>query len=279
MADKNDDETKERLFISELNIYPVKSLGPVSLNTAEITDRGFKYDRRWMVTDMLGNFLSQRKLPGMALLKVEMSDSELKITHKTQNISPLSFSLKENSGKSILVNIWEDHCEALGVNTQADQWLSDVLGIYCQLVYMPDETCRKVDASYALNNELVSFADAFPFLIAGEASLEDLNKRMDIHVPMERFRPNFVFSGGEPYEEDHWKKFQAGEVIFHVVKPCARCVMITIDQSTAKSAAEPLSTLSDYRKQGNKVMFGQNLLHRATGRINLGDEIHVLDYK
>jgi uncharacterized protein YcbX len=147
------------------------------------------------------------------------------------------------------------------------------------MVFMPDETERFVDRSYAAQNEIVSFADAYPFLIIGQSSLDDLNSRLEEKLPMNRFRPNFVFDGGEPYEEDNWKKFKIGEVIFEAVKPCSRCVTTTIDQENAAKTDEPLKTLSSYRMINNKVMFGMNLIHEGTGILRVGDEIEVLEEK
>jgi uncharacterized protein len=125
---------------------------------------------------------------------------------------------------------------------------------------MPDTTSRAVDRRYAPEGQMVSFADAYPFLVIGEASLADLNSRLEIPVPMNRFRPNLVFSGGTPFCEDGWRDFNIGDQPFRAVKPCARCIMTTIDQQTTTKNAEPLRTLASYRKQDNKVLFGQNVI-------------------
>ena len=144
---------------------------------------------------------------------------------------------------------------------------------------MRDETQRLVDRAFAADNEIVSFADAYPFLIIGQSSLDDLNNRLKEKLPMNRFRPNFVFSGGEPFSEDKWKKIRIGEVVFHFVKPCSRCVTTTVNQDTAEKKEEPLKTLSTYRRVNNKIYFGQNLLHDGNGILKVGDEIEILEQK
>jgi len=267
------------ISLSALNIYPVKSLGGISLNEAEITDRGLKHDRRWMIVDSDEKFMSQRSHPQMAMLKAKISHNKLILSHKTEDVSPLVIPIKVSYSETAIVNIWDDLVTAFLVGKYADEWLSDILDSKCRLVYMPDETQRFVDRSYAAQNEIVSFADAYPFLIIGQSSLDDLNSRLDEKLQMNRFRPNLVFSGGEPYEEDSWKKFRIGDIIFEAVKPCSRCSTITVDQETAEVTAEPLKTLATYRAVDNKVMFGMNLVHEGNGKVNVGDEIIVLERK
>lgn len=264
-----------KYLLSELNIYPVKSLGGISLTEAEITDRGLKYDRRWMIVDSNEKFLTQRTHPQMSLIKTKINHNKLILSHKTKDIAPLVIPINSKLIETTIVNIWNDLVTALLVGKYADEWLSDVLDCKCKMVFMPDDTERFVDRSYAIQNEIVSFADAYPFLIIGQASLDDLNSRLEEKLPMNRFRPNFVFSGGKPYEEDNWKKFRIGEVIFQAVKPCSRCVTTTIDQDNAEKKDEPLKTLATYRTINNKVTFGMNLIHDGVGIVHVGDEIEI----
>ena len=266
-------------FLSEINVYPVKSLGGISLQLSEITDRGLKYDRRWMVVDKEGMFLTQRTHAQMALVKVTMDQAGLTLTHRVKYIKPLTLPFIPESGKNIEVVVWNDKVEAAHVSTAADKWLSEVLNVHCKLVYMPDESLRVVDQKYSAGNQIVSFADAYPFLIIGQRSLDDLNSRLEENVLMNRFRPNFVFDGGEAFDEDKWKKFKIGNVIFESVKPCSRCVVTTINQETAEVKHEPLKTLAQYRLQNNHVNFGQNLIHTGRGMINVGDSIEILEWK
>ena len=265
--------------LSELNIYPVKSLGGISLKEAEVTDRGLKYDRRWMIVDRDEKFITQRHHPQLALLKTKINHNKLILSHKTKDISPLVVPTNSNLTEITIVNVWDDLVSALAVGRYADEWLNEVLGFKCRLVFMPDDSQRFVDREYAAQNEIVSFADAFPFLIIGQSSLDDLNSRLEESIPMNRFRPNFVFTGGEPYEEDSWLKFKIGNIAFEGVKPCSRCATITVDQDSADGDEEPLKTLSTYRKVGNKTYFGMNLIHDGTGTVRVGDEIEVLEKK
>ena len=141
---------------------------------------------------------------------------------------------------------------------------------------MPDSTKRSVDKNYANNNEVTSFSDGYPFLIIGESSLDDLNKRLGDPLPINRFRPNIVFTGGTPYEEDMMMHFTINSVNFFGVKLCARCTIPTVNQNDASKSVEPLRTLATYRQKNNKVYFGQNLLHHGIGSIHVGDTIEVI---
>ncbi|MGB5288821.1 MAG: MOSC N-terminal beta barrel domain-containing protein [Ignavibacteriaceae bacterium] len=258
--------------LSELNIYPIKSLGGISLQSSEVEERGLKYDRRWVLVDESNKFFTQREFPEMALIKVVVGKNGLHLKHITKNVEPLVVQFDfEHKEKSDVV-IWDDTVEGEFYNNEIDQWFSDILDTKCRLVKMPESTRRVVDKMYA-KNKIVSFADGYPFLIIGQSSLDDLNSRMEIRLPMNRFRPNFVFTGGKPYEEDNWKMFKIGNVTFQAVKPCARCVITTTDQETAGRANEPLLTLSKYRKINNKVMFGMNVVSESTGQVNLGDNV------
>lgn len=265
----------EDLQLQEICIYPIKSLGGIPVPEAEVQQTGLKFDRRWMLTDNKGNFLSQRTFPQMALLQVNIKPGCLMVTHKNNLLSPLTIPFDVNGQRKVTVNIWDDVCTALEVSDIADEWFSHALNMPVKLVYMPADTHRLVDENYANNKEIVSFADAYPFVIIGQSSLDDLNQRLDKPVPMNRFRPNLVFTGGAPYCEDTFDTFSVGDVTFTAVKPCERCVLITIDQALATKGKEPLTTLSTYRTRKNKIMFGQNLLHQGTGIIKVGDKIEV----
>lgn len=264
------------LVLSEIWIYPIKSLGGIRLKEAKVLEKGLAYDRRWMLVDETGKFLTQRIYPEMALLKVSMDAEQLTITHtqksKTHTIS--LYPKTANSEKQ--VTIWDDTVKAFEVSETTSSWFSEILGKKCQLVYFPEINERIVEPEYALNNENVSLADAYPFLIIGEASLADLNARLDKPVPMNRFRPNFVFTGGNAFEEDDWSNFIIGENRFKGVKPCARCIMTTIDQQTAVKSDEPLRTLATYRKRNNKIYFGQNVLAIDHTFVREGDLITLI---
>ncbi len=261
------------LIVTELFIYPIKSLGGIRVPSAKVLERGFQYDRRWMLVDDQGYFLTQRTFSKLALLQVELDGDCLKVFHKGETENSIRIPLDSDSDESYSVMIWDDEVKAKGVGYQYDQWFSEQLGVSVRLVQMQENGIRLVDPKYAKNSENVSFADGMPYLIIGESSLEDLNNRLDDSVGMDRFRPNIVFAGGQPFEEDRWSNLEIGDALLKGVKPCARCVMTTVNQDTGQGGKEPLRTLSKYRLQGNKVLFGQNALAVKNGEIRVGDPI------
>ncbi|MES2375620.1 MAG: MOSC N-terminal beta barrel domain-containing protein [Bacteroidota bacterium] len=261
--------------ISELYIYPIKSLGGIKLDKAVITDRGFQYDRRWMLIDINNRFISQRECAKMALLKTSISDHSLTVTFTLDN-SFIKIPLLPVKKEVIQVTIWDDACAGQLVSDEIDAWFTHVLGINIRLVYMPESTARFTDPGYAPADSITSFSDAYPFLMIGQSSLDDLNKRLNRKLPIDRFRPNIVFTGGTPYQEDIMNGFTINNITFNGVKLCARCVMITIDQADASMEKEPTKTLASYRAKNNKIYFGQNLVHRGSGTISVGDELSVL---
>ena len=268
------------LQLSEIWIYPVKSLGGISLSTAQVTHRGLEHDRRWMLVDEQGVFLSQRTTPELSLFKTEIVSNHLIISHAEKAIDAIKISLettKKGPKDCIKVVVWDDIIEAYEVDAAFSNWFSVILKQAVRLVYMPDQSHRQVEAQFAITtNDINSFSDGFPFLIIGQSSLEDLNSRLKEAIPMKRFRPNFVFTGGEKYEEETWSEFTIGNLSFHGVKPCGRCVMITVDPDQGIVAGkEPLLTLSKYKRAGNNVIFGQNLIASAEGVVQVNDVILV----
>lgn len=266
------------LSVSELFIYPVKSLGGIRVNTAELTDRGFCYDRRWMLVDEQHRFLSQRELPAMALLQTSLGDDGIIVADKLdpENKITIPFAAKN---EKLQVQVWDDSCEAYAVSDTLDTWFSAALQKKCRLVHMPDSSLRKVDSRYAFENEITSFSDGYPVLMIGQSSLDDLNSRLEEKMLINRFRPNIVFSGGAPYQEDEMAAFEINGIVFYGVKLCARCVVTTIEQSRAVKGKEPLKTLSAYRQRDNKIYFGQNVLYRGKGTISIGNSITIIKTK
>jgi len=267
------------LFLSELHIYPIKSLGGISLQQAEIEEKGLQYDRRWMLIDTAGRFITQRIHYNLALLQVSITDELLVIAHKNDPSQQISFGLEENTGTLLPLQIWDDFSAGLEVSTRVNEWFSTFMGTEVILVRMPEAERRLVDPRYARGNEVVGFADGYPCLIISQSSLDGLNERLADPVPMNRFRPNFVFTGGEAHIEDNFIDFYIGDILFSAVKPCARCVLTTIDQQNAVKGKEPIKTLASYRTINKKVLFGQNLVHQGKGTICLGDEIRVMNWK
>jgi uncharacterized protein YcbX len=270
------------LQLSEIWIYPVKSLGGIQLQESKVTDRGLELDRRWLLVDDNGRFLSQREHPELALFKPEIVGEFLRITHRTHlefiDI-PLRPAFSDGVAK-IKVTVWDDSIDAFEVSQTATDWFTKQLGISVRLVYMPQESERKLDPDYAITGtEINSFSDGYPFLIIGQSSLDDLNERLEVKIPMNRFRPNFVFTNGDPFEEDTWREFSIGNVSFIGVKPCDRCVMTTVDQEKGiVSGKDPLKTLAKYRNFGNKVLFGQNVIGLGLGSVMIGDLVRVSSF-
>ncbi len=195
------------LTLSEINIYPIKSLCGISLQSSIVQERGLKYDRRWVLVDDSNKFFTQRDFPEMALIKVDIEQDGLKIQHKTKIVEPLLIPFEFKHSKTDKVVIWDDTVTAEFYDKQIDNWFSEIIGIKCHLVKMSETTKREVDTTYA-KDKIVSFADGYPFLIIGQASLNDLNSKMEIPLPMNRFRTNFVFKGGKPFEEDNGKNLK-----------------------------------------------------------------------
>jgi uncharacterized protein len=271
------------LKLSEIYVYPVKSLGGVSLEETEITDRGLQYDRRWMLVDENNRFLSQREYPQLAVFETTIFTDYLRIMDSRSNkgvIVKLEPQFSEIVGET-KATVWDDEVEAWYISKLVDDFFTEALGIPTRLVYMPEESHRKTDAEYSLKgDEITSFSDGYPILIIGQSSMDDLNNRMAEPLSILRFRPNFVFTGGTEFEEDEWHEFNVGSVRFFGVKPCARCVMTTVNPTTGeKKGKEPLLTLNKYRKAGNKILFGQNVLISQLGSVSVGDNIEVVSRK
>jgi uncharacterized protein YcbX len=267
------------LVVSELFIYPIKSLGGIPVNSARVTDRGLQYDRRWMLVDNNNNFLTQREYPQMALLQVQLSDSTLKVVHKLNSKENVTIPIQTEEDLVAIAEVWSDRVKVHFVSSQLDEWFSDMLSLKCRLVYMPESTRRRVDGRYASNKEITSLSDGYPFLIIGQSSLDDLNERLSAPLAMNRFRPNIVFTGGVPFQEDNMKHFAINDIQFFGVKRCGRCIITTINQDDATKGKEPLKTLSTYRFKNNKIYFGMNLLHKGEGVIHTGDLISIHQQK
>ncbi|WP_080057444.1 MOSC domain-containing protein [Spirosoma aerolatum] len=274
------------MTISELYIYPIKSLGGIAVNEVVVEEKGLRYDRRFMLVTPSGEFLTQRTNPQMALIDVAIEGDELRIWHRQRPTDVLILPLTvSDSTESMLVTIWDSKdVPAVTVSPEADTWFTNVLGQPCRLVFMPETTRRAVDMQYALNDDAVSFADGYPYLLIGQWSLDYLNTRLATPMSMRRFRPNFIVNGSLPNEEDGWGEFRIGDLNFYGVKPCARCVLTTIDPETGEQGKEPLRTLATYRQWKHKILFGQNMLVKSTGApivgtVRVGQQVEVIRYQ
>jgi uncharacterized protein YcbX len=261
--------------LSEIWIYPIKSLGGIRLTEAMVQERSLQYDRRWMIVDSTSRFVTQRTVRQMALIDVEKVVNGFEVKHRSDPSTSFFLPLKLVSNEPVKVQVWDDEVEAITVSHEADALLSTWLGQPVRLVMMPDWSNRPVDPDYAQEGENVSFADGYPLLVIGQSSLDDLNARLEKPVTMHRFRPNLVVEGSEPYAEDSWRNLRIGKTIFRGVKACSRCILTTIDPATGEKGTEPLKTLATYRKRNNKIYFGQNLLAHP-GQICLGDTVEIL---
>jgi uncharacterized protein YcbX len=272
------------MILSEINIYPIKSLRGITLNESIIDRRGLRFDRRWMLVDENNQFFTQREFPKMATLAVEILEDGLCVSENENNKILIPF--ETDSDETARVKIWRSSCRAEVYKDSVNEFFRDALQTNCRLVLMPEETERKVNYFYAVKkDDHVSFADGYPFLLIGENSLADLNGKLENPVPMNRFRPNLVVKDSEAFAEDGWKKIKIGETVFHIVKPCARCVITTIEQEKGvKTGVEPLKTLSKFRipKRSikKKILFGQNLIVEKEGEtLRVGDKVEVLETK
>lgn len=260
--------------LSAIYRYPVKSCAGHPVETIRFDAFGPEGDRRWMVTDPTGKFLTQRQWPRMALVRPEPAGDGLRL--HAPGIAPLEVPFPRNAPLQP-VTVWQSACQAADAGEGAASWLSDVLQTPCRLVAMHDAFRRAVNPEYARDGDQVGFADGFPLLLISQASLDDLNARLSAPLPMDRFRPNLVVSGCAPYAEDGWKRLRVGGMTLHSVKPCARCTVTTVDQATGQRDAEPLKTLATYRRTDDgRILFGQNLVHTPkTGRIEVGMAVEV----
>lgn len=276
--------------LSEINIYPIKSLKGISLDSAVVEERGLQYDRRWMLTTPDGMFFTQREIPQMATITVKVESGQLKVESEIFGEMPIPF--EPDRGERKTVTIWQSVCDGLVYNGAVSEWFSDAIGKKCQLVYMPDDSRRNVNPRFNKNDDVVSFADGYPLMLLSEASLADLNSRLDEPLPMNRFRPNLVVTGADVFAEDNWRAIRISDAVFRSTKPCERCVVTTVDQARGEfTGNEPLKTLASFRMAkdvipdryeslgvgANAVLFGQNLIAESVGAVvKVGDSLEVL---
>jgi uncharacterized protein YcbX len=261
------------MHVAALNIYPVKSMAGVSPPTARVQPWGLEGDRRWMVVSPEGRFLTQRDYPGMSLLAPELSGTSLRL-----EVAGLGAIEANATGPHIQVRVWDDVVAAATCPSVVDAFVSAVLGTACRLVHMDNPAVRPVRPSWSQPGETVSFADGFPVLLTSLDSLDDLNTRLATPIRINRFRGNIVIAGAPPWAEDTWRLIRIGTVTFRIAKPCDRCIVTTVEQETATRPApsEPLRTLGTFRRAGQGVMFGQNLVPLTEGDVDLGDAVEIL---
>ncbi|MFG2640570.1 MOSC domain-containing protein [Streptomyces sp. NPDC048370] len=269
--------------LRSVHVHPVKALRGHALAEAEVQPWGLAGDRRWAVVDASGKVVTQRRHPRMALASAEsLPGGGIMLSAAGHPTLPVE---EPRPSTTIRVEVFDTPVEAVPAGPAADAWLSAFLETESRLVHMDDPARRRpIDPQYALPGETVSFADAYPLLVTSASSLDALNALIaqgdhahEGPLPMNRFRPNVVVEGTAPWAEDGWTRLTIGEVTFRVARACGRCVVTTTDQSTAARGKEPLRTLARHRKQGTRLIFGQNLVPEHPGTIRVGDEVKILD--
>jgi uncharacterized protein YcbX len=266
--------------LSALHIYPLKSCAPRTLDAAVVEPRGLAHDRRWMVVDANGKFVTGREHSRMTLISAHAEDTTL--TLDAPGMPTLRIAPPAVDGERMDTDVWGAAVSPLLAADVAHAWLSRFLGFPCRLVHMDEKCTRlvkaKYDGQYGEDDDQVSLADAFPLLLISQAALDQLNTKLAAPVPMLRFRPNLVVAGTEPHAEDGWKHIRIGEIQFDVVRPDVRCVFTTVDfeRGERDPSGEPLRTLITYRRTPNGVTFGQYLIPRGTGTLRVGEAVQVL---
>ncbi len=262
------------ISVSGLFVYPIKGARGIEVSRARVTPLGLEHDRRFLLVNPRGDFITQREIPSLALLHTAIEGDELVVQAPHQEA--LRVPLRPAGTPDRTVHVWGTRSRAVSLGQTAAEYLSTHLGSTVELVFMPDGEGREVDPDYAKANERVSFADGFPFLLTTEESLDALNARLADGVPMNRFRPNLVVRGSPAWSEDAWNTFAISGVVFQCVKPCARCQVITIDQATGIRGKDPLATLATFRSRANKTYFGWNLFVTGDGEVHVGDRVQLL---
>lgn len=267
------------LRLSALYRYPLKSGKGEILQQASLDKLGLEGDRRWMLVDEAsGRFLSQRVVGQMSQLSA-LWNAQGGLTLGAPGRSPIDIALPGSDAELRGVTIFRDSLRVPDAGDEAGAWVSEFIGKPTRLVQIPLERARITQAGYGKDDDRVAFADGFPLLLIGQASLEDLSQKVGQELEMLRFRPNLVIEGTHAYAEDSWKRIRIGDVEFRVVKPCSRCILTTVDPQTGLRSddREPLATLQKYRAQEEGAMFGQNLVNDGNGQLEVGMPVTILE--
>lgn len=265
------------MHLSSLFVYPVKSGAALAPPQAQVEPRGLAHDRRWMIVDEAGTFLTGRQLPKLVLLRAAPGDHGVHLAAPGRE--DLFVAIPPATAPRRSVTVWKDRVDAIDAGETPAQWLSHFLGRTARLVHMDARAQRPVSPAHAQPGDEVSFADAYPLLLISQASLDGLNARLDAALPMQRFRPNLVVQGvASPHGEDAWRRLRIGGIEFDAVKPCTRCVFTTVDPARGEfdASGEPLRTLKTYRRSDAGITFGMNLIARGVGTLRVGDGVEVV---
>jgi len=264
--------------VSRLSVYPIKSIAPIHQSSAWVEPEGLAFDRRFVLADLQGRFITGRTQPELTQITAALTQNGLKLQAPNQPSLVIEYASFGQEYRS--VDVWGSTIQGQHCHDDYDRWFSDYLGKPCQLLFMGHDSHRSVEGSDAT----VGFADGYPLLLISQASLDELNRRLDKPVTMDHFRPNIVVLDTDAFAEDSWKTIRIGEVTFSVSKPCARCIFTTLDPDTGdfSSDKEPLVTLQQFRRGDdedtrNEVFFGQNLIPLNEGLIRQDDPVEVLE--
>jgi uncharacterized protein YcbX len=279
--------------VSALFVHPLKSAAAVAVDTLPLDELGAINDRRWMLIDENGKFITQRERGTLSLIRTEIIPGAL-LLHSNDRDS-LRVPTPESSEEIARAIVWEAEVPVHDAGDRAARWCSAIIGEHCRLVALARGSARALHPKYAgsvdANGRCVALSDGAPLLIIGEGSLALLNDKLRERganaVEMDRFRPNIVISGIAPHEEDTWRTIQIGDTLFGVGEPCPRCVITTIEQHTGRRApqrmgepgGEPLRTLASYRRQGAGAMFGMNVTNASAGVVLIGDRVTVAELR
>lgn len=261
--------------LAAIHVYPLKSAAGIASASWPVDDFGLQWDRRWAVVGADGVCITQRTHPRLALVRTALAEGRLLLD--APGLPSLEVgSVERAAAASDAATIWDDTVAAHDVGAEAAEWISALLGGPFRIVYMPDATRRPV-GRMPPDAARVSFADAYPFLVLTDGSLDALNRRLAAPLGVDRFRPNLVVAGAEPFAEDDWRRVRIGDIELSVVKPCARCVLTTVNQRTGVAEGpEPLRTLATFRRRDGQVHFGQNAVHHGVGRLAIGEPVEVV---
>jgi MOSC domain-containing protein len=267
------------VHLASIHIYPLKAARAVDLEESFVEPCGLADDRRWLLVDEEGRFISQREEPSLARVVVTCGPGHIRVS--ADGRTGLVIAEPPPAAALIKVRVWSDALLATAAGPEADAWFSAFLGRRVGLVHLDDPTRRPVDPQYGRAGDIVSFADGFPLLLTSTGSLGELGAWLaadrQAPAPMTRFRPSVVVSGAPPWAEDRWRRIRIGAIPFRVAKPCGRCVVTTTDQITGQRGQQPLKMLGRRRRFGNELVFGQNLIPDSGGVIRVGDPVEILD--
>ena len=268
------------LELTRIRVYPLKGAAGFDLSETAVDEYGIPGDRRWMLATPDGRFISQRTHPRLCLIESFLAEGargveDMRYILKAPGMDPFHLAV-EQSDTWMEVRLHRDRFQALAGYEEADVWFSEFLGEPCRLVFIPDEVIRSVDPEWAPGHR-VSLADGYPLHLTTEESLHEINHRLSRDTDMLRYRPNLVVKGGKPWDEDRWRVLETDGITLRLVKPCARCTVITVHQGTGETGLEPLRSMKNFREWEGKVYFGQNAVFEGTGSFRVGGDVRILE--